>query len=415
MARGHRSAGAVAAALAALPAGCATALCGPGAQRAALGVTSHAGLQRYVSQATGSDSADGTRRHPWATMGHATAVLDTMSLRRGGVTVHVLAGTYREPVVNDKDGRPDAYVTFVADPPGKVLIKPSSGRFAFRNNGDYVRIIGFEITDPTASEGIFLDASHDVVQGNHVYRVATIGCQNDDGDGGRSGYTATGDGIGDNGEEAGNVITGNRVERIGPSSRCDYKHGIYPSAARDLVRNNLTYGNSGSGIRFNHNIVGITVSGNLTFHNRNHGIHISGDDDAGGVARGFVITNNVIARNAMYGVNVNSNADDPGNEYGHNLFFHNGYGTFGRNNSKDDPWTPGRADGEVVDPAGLGMVDYRDDGTGDYHLRPAAPEADAGTPLGAPATDYDGVRRPQGHGYDIGPFELACPPTGHAT
>jgi hypothetical protein len=47
-------------------------------------------------------------------------------------------------------------------------------------------------------------------------------------------------------------------------------------------------------------------------------------------------------------------------------------------------------------------------GAFDFHLRADSPAIDAGLDLGIP-TDYDGVARPQGTGYDIGAFEIQKP------
>jgi len=44
-------------------------------------------------------------------------------------------------------------------------------------------------------------------------------------------------------------------------------------------------------------------------------------------------------------------------------------------------------------------------GAGDYHLRAGSPGVDDGTASGASATDLDGVSRPKGAGFDIGPYE----------
>ena len=164
------------------------------------------------------------------------------------------------------------------------------------------------------------------------------------------------------------------------------------------------YGNSGSGIRFNGNLTGGTISGNLTFANRDHGISISGDDGSSDVASGFVITNNIVVDNAMFGINVHHDANDPGNEYGHNLIHGNGKGVFGLDNSTDKgTWTPSKASGvRTGDP---GLINYRDDGSGDYHLTASSRCVDAGTATGAPATDFEGTARPQGAAYDIGPYE----------
>ena len=43
--------------------------------------------------------------------------------------------------------------------------------------------------------------------------------------------------------------------------------------------------------------------------------------------------------------------------------------------------------------------------TGDYHLSSTSPCIDIGTSNGAPVTDFDGVTRPQGYGYDVGAYE----------
>jgi hypothetical protein len=58
------------------------------------------------------------------------------------------------------------------------------------------------------------------------------------------------------------------------------------------------------------------------------------------------------------------------------------------------------------------MVNFQMNGTGDYHLKSTSPAIDAGTTACAsetsscvPSTDLDGVTRPQGSAYDIGPFE----------
>ena len=52
-----------------------------------------------------------------------------------------------------------------------------------------------------------------------------------------------------------------------------------------------------------------------------------------------------------------------------------------------------------------GFVTWQADGSGDYHLAAGSPCINAGTSQGAPTTDYDGVPRPQGAGFDIGPYE----------
>jgi len=44
-------------------------------------------------------------------------------------------------------------------------------------------------------------------------------------------------------------------------------------------------------------------------------------------------------------------------------------------------------------------------GNGDFHITASSPCIDSGTPVGAPATDLDGIVRPQAAGYDMGAYE----------
>jgi hypothetical protein len=366
-----------------------------GATGTAAAATAAAPADRYVSPA-GDDSDDGTAAHPWRTIAHA-ADEDLAP----GTTVHVADGAYPQAVENDNNGTAGAYVTFAADHLGKARIAYTGTGFPFHDTGDYVRITGFDISAPHAREALFVDANHTVIENNHVHDVA-----------GDSGLCNShgGDGMGDPADEGHNTFTGNVVEDIGPSGECQYIHGIYPSGAGDVVRNNIVRGSSGSGIRFNHNTTGATIAANLVYANRDHGVSISGDDDSDTTASGFTITDNIIVDNAMFGINVRDNADSDDNEYGHNLIHDNGYGMFGLNNTRDEgTWEPSRADGEIDDDPGL--VDYREDGTGDYHLTADSPCVDAGTATGAPDTDIEGTARPQGAGYDIGPFEYTSDDT----
>ncbi|MDO8432679.1 MAG: choice-of-anchor Q domain-containing protein [Candidatus Binatus sp.] len=41
----------------------------------------------------------------------------------------------------------------------------------------------------------------------------------------------------------------------------------------------------------------------------------------------------------------------------------------------------------------------------DFHLQLGSPLIDSGAPLDSVTTDYDGMTRPYGRGYDVGAFE----------
>ncbi|HJP72722.1 MAG TPA: right-handed parallel beta-helix repeat-containing protein [Pseudonocardiaceae bacterium] len=372
--------------------GAAGAQAAPADQPAAIAGTAGE-LDYYVSAASGSDSGgDGSAQHPWASIGKAAG---SVSLGAAGTVVHVAPGTYTSIVHNTKSGAPGAYLTFQADTEGRPWsVKVATGGglrdFPFRNDGSYVRVIGFDVTSTTAWSGILSYGTHNVFAGNHVHNINPP-CSGSPG----------GQGIGDDASSSDNTFIGNLVNNIGPYPKaCQYIHGIYPSGAGDVVQNNIADDNAGSGILFNHNDTGATIANNLSFANKNHGISIS---SGGGSGDGFVITNNIVYGNAMFGINVHSDANGADNQYRNNLFYANGKGEYGLDNSAGPMWTPPNTSGTVnADPR---FVDYQSDGSGDYHLTAGSPAVDAGTTLGAPDTDYDGTPRPQGNAADIGPYE----------
>jgi hypothetical protein len=65
--------------------------------------------------------------------------------------------------------------------------------------------------------------------------------------------------------------------------------------------------------------------------------------------------------------------------------------------------------GWTGDLGGSGNIDddplFRDEAAGDYRLRSDSPCVDAGTSVGAPATDIDGAPRPCGEAFDMGVYE----------
>ncbi|MGI5224607.1 choice-of-anchor Q domain-containing protein [Actinoallomurus sp. CA-142502] len=353
------------------------------------------GDQYYVATDGDDKTGDGSQAHPWATIQHAA---EQVKVASGGATVHVADGTYKDAVENKTSGHAGGHLTFVADHRWKAKIAPTSSAIPFENRGDYVRIEGFDVTSAGGAwSGILTWGAHNIVQGNHVHDIRTeIGSGDCTGSPG-------GDGIGDDGSSSDNAFVGNQVDHIGPYPReCQYIHGIYPSGANDIIQDNVTYNSSGSGIRFNHNATGATITNNLSFANADHGIFISGGVDA--TADKFVISNNIVLDNAMFGINVRSDANGANNEFHDNLLWGNKKGTYGKDSSEE--FTPPNSSGTLSEDPKL--VDYRDDGTGDYHLTASSPCVDAGTDSGAPDADYDGVSRPQGHADDIGPYELSA-------
>jgi len=108
----------------------------------------------------------------------------------------------------------------------------------------------------------------------------------------------------------------------------------------------------------------------------------------------LVIRNNICSQNLTYQILLEHPVQNLVVDY--NLIDgYRGYEgeTLGTNYKEGDP--------EFVDPAGS-----------DFHLQGDSPAVDNGSSIDAPGDDFDGNRRPQGEGYDIGAYEFlstACP------
>jgi hypothetical protein len=72
----------------------------------------------------------------------------------------------------------------------------------------------------------------------------------------------------------------------------------------------------------------------------------------------------------------------------------------------------------ALDEGGATWIDVRYGSlqpAGDYHIQDTSPAIDAGSPTGAPNTDFDVEDRPIGAGFDIGADEVPAPPQGFVT
>jgi hypothetical protein len=338
----------------------------------------------YVASG-GSDSADGSAQRPWATLQHAA---DSVA---PGDTVHVAPGQYNSAVVTRTSGTATARIRFVSDVPWGAHIRTTGSQVSWTNNGDDVDIQGFDITGD-GRIGILSNGSYVRIVGNHVHDIPAVNTGRNGGAGINTGDYAAHD----------DVVLGNMVERIGaytnPNAAHDV-HGIYVSNARDVVQNNIVANVQSYGIHCWHAATDGTIANNLVFGANAGGI-IVGQGDNGSTPQGadnFVVTNNIVVHNQGYGI-LEEGLTGTHNRYLNNLVSGNRSGAFALQNGNEDQATV------VADP---GFVNYRSDGTGDYHLAPGSPCIDAGTSQGAPAQDYAGAPRPQGAGLDIGPYPAA--------
>jgi len=128
------------------------------------------GAEYYVDATNGKDSNAGTTPETaWKTIQYAAG-----SMKAGDVVI-VFPGNYDERVQVRNSGTADAPIIFQA--------WNSAGRAAvthgFTIRADHVHVLGFEVTD-TVNEvdngaGIYVEGSHCVISGNHIYDVTRPG------------------------------------------------------------------------------------------------------------------------------------------------------------------------------------------------------------------------------------------------
>lgn len=347
----------------------------------------------YVSSTNGDDTAAGSQGAPWKTIGHAAKKVAP------GDVVHVASGHYAEQIKTTVSGTASARVTYRSDAPWGAKIDGGAVDIVWTNNGDYVDIVGFDVTGQ-GRLGILNLASYVRIMGNHVHDIPAANA-------GGSGGAAIDNG---NYSASDSDIIGNVVHDIGYGMVSNGVHGLYHSNLRGHIYNNISYRNSAWGIHTWHNPKDVIIANNLVFENGKGGIIVGAGDAPGtGVADGFIVENNIVVHNHGNPAILEYGATGPNNTYLNNLFWGNDAG--------DYKILTGHAPVGTIDMDPM-LVDYKGDGTGDYHLLPGSPCIDKGVSANAPADDLDGNPRPYGAGWDIGPYEWTPPPdtgTGGST
>jgi hypothetical protein len=412
----------------------------------------------YYVATTGSDSNPGTIDKPWLTIQHAVDIVIA------GDTVYIRAGTYHERVQalsGNGGGSNKGYIayrnypneTVILDGTG-IALSHGEGLFYIRAS-NYIRVSGLRVENSN-STGIFVgNANNVIVENNYTYNSASSGV----GIWGSSYVTAIGNEISaanmSGSEENISIDSSNNVEVAynsvhngGPSSSggegINIKNGshdikvhnnivhdqpklafgvdawtahtynleIYNNIAYNAphgfivsseqggaldhvkVYNNVAYNINGDGFSFP-NWTG-TKDGHMsyiTFINND-----SYNNSTGFLSRTINIDNVVISNNIFSGNRTQITLQSEANiTIDHNLFYGNTSSHLGTNYIVGNPMF-------VNAPA-------------DFHLQAGSPAIDAGTSLNAPSFDFDGVRRPQGSGYDIGAYEYHVPyvPNCHIT
>jgi hypothetical protein len=346
----------------------------------ALGAVSAQAADYHVS-VTGSDTrGTGTASNPWATILHASTVVAP------GDTVHVASGTYTGSFTTTSSGTSASPITYISDTKwGAKLFGGSSGT-VWSNNGDYIIIKNFDVSQPPTGTGL---------NGVYTQDVLTNGACNGRG----------GSGINLNGTNA--QVVGNYVHNIGTyPTICHFIQGIYFLKAGGTAWNNIVFRIGSYGIQAWHSASKETFVNNTIFSNGDGCITI-GSDDVGHVVDFDVAANNICdgSPNGIKEQGASSANTGIHNVYRNNLMF---------NNRTNFSLQNGLTSAGTIT-ANPNFVNFTGDSSGDYHLQSTSPAVNAGTSDGAPTYDFDGTARPQGSAWDIGAYEYIFASTGTAT
>ncbi|WP_238552037.1 right-handed parallel beta-helix repeat-containing protein [Herminiimonas sp. CN] len=294
-----------------------------------------------------------------------------------GYIVHVADGTYNEQVTTNSSGTASAYITYVSDNKwGAKIVSPGTGTTAaWQNNGDYVAILGFDVTGGGAV-GINHSGSGDIASYNHVHNIPAVGC---------TGYGGAGIGFDNYNGKSGFLADSNVVNDIGPlGTTCFRVQGIYPSIPNGTVSNNIIYRVVGYAINTGHNSYTSKIVNNTMFGNGNPsldggGIVITANDFAT-QSHGFIVANNIIYDNQ--GIGVHEEGSQGANTYTNNLIYGNNtnWGNLGSSHTSDVAAAPQ-------------FVNYIRTGGGNYRLGSTSPAIGKGSTSYAPSTDFDAAIR----------------------
>jgi hypothetical protein len=370
------------------------------------------GAKYYVSP-SGSDSNPCSQTSPCATPDFAFN-----NKAAPGDTVLVAAGTYSygSYVKLSNSGTPGNYITLACVTRGACKIQTTEANSSGTEpilwiQSSYMTLDGFEITNnnptiPNVDIGLYMDnpASHRTITHNIVHHIESS-CS-DNGGGGISASNHSGNG---------DIWDSNLVYDIGWNNpACIGRNQVSAlqfeanSPVVGIITNNIVYHSRGGwcmqDTASDVGTTGTTISNNLFFGCGNGGI-IFALNGSSGTQDYNIVTNNIMFDNgfdlAKCGIfEYNDGPYGTHNVYQNNDMFGNAGGDYCFNNGS-------QTGGISVDPSlGTTFVNWKADGSGDYHQKAGSPTINNGmSSTGAPKDDFDGNPRPQGAAYDIGAYE----------
>jgi parallel beta-helix repeat protein len=394
------------------------------------------GTKYYVDISKGNDANNGrSEKLSFKTINKANGQISA------GDTIYVKNGIYSENITIKQSGTASNSISFQAFPGHKPFVKGTQDG-TFKIEGNYIKIIGFEITSTVDGSGIhvgsgnhhtqiFKNEIHDSgcggvsgqetdylhIEGNTIYRNSF-----------RSPFLCSGISIyqavpfdskpGFHNIIRGNISFSNENKRAKEDGTVtdgngiiidDFRHTqgqkkLPKYTAATLVENNIVFDNGGRGIHVfqSDNVV---VRNNTAFKNlKSANLH----GTTNGELSAFFSSNVRFYNNIAYGANsskktlVNDYSAD--NIWDYNLFY-NGTIFFGSGKSSG---TLGKhnvinVSPLFINPSIAGAIAAN---KANFRLQPKSPAINAGTSTNAAPTDFTGKLRPAGSKHDIGAYEM---------
>ncbi|MCU0516389.1 MAG: right-handed parallel beta-helix repeat-containing protein [Oscillatoria sp. Prado101] len=395
-----------------------------------LGSRGSAGTIYYVDGERGNDSNTGTAYLPFKT------IVKVNQKVAAGDSVYVKNGTYQENITVTQSGTPDKWIAFQAFPGHKPFVIGTQDG-TFRIEGNYIEINGFDVTSILTGSAIH------VGKGNHHTRIIN----NELHDAGCGGVS---------GQETDYLhVEGNRVYRN--AFRSHYQCSgisIYQAIAFDsepgfhnIIRGNISYYNQnivpredgkitdGNGIIIDDfrqtqsqtprpkYTASTLIENNIVFSNGGRGIHIFLSDNV-------TVRNNTSFHNSNF-ENLDGNLKGELSAYlSSNIQFYNNIACasapdkldFIEGESTNNKWEYNLACGgnlrgsdrspnlrqakNLIGVNPLFVNPSLNAAVANFRILPTSPAIDAGTPISAARTDFEGNSRPSGAGIDIGAHEF---------
>lgn len=396
------------------------------------------GRKYYVDSAKGNDSNTGT------TEAQAFKTIQQANQRVGaGDTIYVKNGTYNENVTIKASGKSNNWITFQAFPGHKPFVMGSQE--AFKVQGNYIKIIGFEITSKAENginiykkEGvthhvqILKNNIHDsgcngigggkvdylLIEGNTTYKNAFTApwqCSGitlyqafnfDDKPGfhniirGNVSYSNENKVLPSGGKE---ITDGNGIiiDDFRATQKRDEPQSKYRSAT--LVENNIVFDNGGRGIHVFQSDK-VVVRNNTSFQNLKSKNLVGGFANNGEMNSSFSdgssFYNNIVYAKDKSRVAFLDNNSNGNNKWDYNLSYKGiikvgkdkSNAILGKNNLID-------TDPLFINPSIVA-------GKANFRLKASSPAINSGTSISTALTDIEARKRPIGDKYDMGAYEM---------